>query len=178
MILQGVGHPISCLGVCYVNDPKKGGYMTPAPALDLTTSLRGDFFAFFVTCPDEKIGFQCTNKSLPEEDECTQASHYNITGLGVVTLMGKMHCAPTKPATRRRMHKLIVDPLCSISVRYTLLYFSLFVRAFLGLSFPRGAVMKKKTKTRSVQYALRWLLVGNRWRLVGNQWQLEGNCWG
>ena len=42
MILQGVGHPISCLGVCYVNDPKKGGYMTPAPALDLTTSLRGD----------------------------------------------------------------------------------------------------------------------------------------
>ena len=26
MILQGVGHPISCLGVCYVNDPpKKGG---------------------------------------------------------------------------------------------------------------------------------------------------------
>ena len=25
MILQGVGHPISCLGVCYENDPKKGG---------------------------------------------------------------------------------------------------------------------------------------------------------
>ena len=46
MILQGVGHPISCLGVCYANDPKKGGYMTPAPALDLTTSLRGDFVAF------------------------------------------------------------------------------------------------------------------------------------
>ena len=42
MILQGVGHPISCLGVCYANDPKKGGYMTPTPALDLTTSLRGD----------------------------------------------------------------------------------------------------------------------------------------
>ena len=42
MILQGVGHPISCLGVCYANDPQKGGYMTPAPALDLTTSLRGD----------------------------------------------------------------------------------------------------------------------------------------
>ena len=39
MILQKVGHPISCLGVCYANDPKKGGYMT----LDLTTSLRGDF---------------------------------------------------------------------------------------------------------------------------------------
>ena len=45
MILQGVGHQISCLGVCYANDPKKGGYMTPAPALDLTTSLRGDFRA-------------------------------------------------------------------------------------------------------------------------------------
>ena len=39
MILQKVGHQISCLGVCYANDPKKGGYMTPAPALDLTTSL-------------------------------------------------------------------------------------------------------------------------------------------
>ena len=25
MILQGVGHPISCLGVCYANDPQKGG---------------------------------------------------------------------------------------------------------------------------------------------------------
>ena len=43
MILQGVGHQISCLGVCYANDPEKGGYTTPAPALDLTTSLRGDF---------------------------------------------------------------------------------------------------------------------------------------
>ena len=42
MILQGVGHQISCLGVCYANDPKKGGYTTPAPALDLTTSLQGD----------------------------------------------------------------------------------------------------------------------------------------
>ena len=45
MILQGVGHPISCLGVCYANDPKKGGYTTPAPALDLTTSLRRDFLS-------------------------------------------------------------------------------------------------------------------------------------
>ena len=43
MILQGVGDPISCLGVCYANDPQKGGYMPLAPALDLTTSLRGDF---------------------------------------------------------------------------------------------------------------------------------------
>ena len=25
MILQGVGHPISCLGVCYANEPPKGG---------------------------------------------------------------------------------------------------------------------------------------------------------
>ena len=48
MILQGVGHPISCLGVCYANDPKKGGYMTPAPALDLTTSLRGDLSVFWM----------------------------------------------------------------------------------------------------------------------------------
>ena len=32
-----------------------------------------------------------------------------------------------------------------------------------------------KKKTRSVQYALRWRLVGNRWQLVGNGWQLEGN---
>ena len=41
----------------------------------------------------------------------------------------------------------------------------------------RGCRNEKK-KTRSVQYALQWRLVGNRWRLVGNQWQLEGNCWG
>ena len=35
-------------------------------------------------------------QSVLEEDECTQASHYNITGLGVVNLMGKMHCPPTR----------------------------------------------------------------------------------
>ena len=51
MILQGVGHPISCLGVCYANDPKKGGYMTPAPVLDLTTSLRGDFRPILIPPP-------------------------------------------------------------------------------------------------------------------------------
>ena len=37
MILQGVGHPAPYLGVSYANDPKKGGYMAYAPALDLTT---------------------------------------------------------------------------------------------------------------------------------------------
>ena len=37
MILQGVGHPVPYLGVWYANDPKKGGYMAYAPALDLTT---------------------------------------------------------------------------------------------------------------------------------------------
>ena len=45
-ILQGVGDQISCLGVCYANDPQKGGgiqHTTPAPALDLTTSLQGAF---------------------------------------------------------------------------------------------------------------------------------------
>ena len=31
------------LGVCYVNDPPKWGYMASAPVLDLTTSLRGNF---------------------------------------------------------------------------------------------------------------------------------------
>ena len=57
-ILQGVGHPISCLGVCYANDPQKGGYTTPAPALDLTTSLRGDFLFqsflsfYYSACPE------------------------------------------------------------------------------------------------------------------------------
>ena len=35
-----------------------------------------------------------------------------------------------------------------------------------------GAVMKRKKKTRSVQYTLRWRPVGNRWRLVGNRWRL------
>ena len=47
MILQGVGHPVPYPGVSYANDPKKGGYMAYAPALDLTTSLRGDFFGAF-----------------------------------------------------------------------------------------------------------------------------------
>ena len=37
MILQEVGHPVPYLGVSYANDPKKGGYMAYAPALDLTT---------------------------------------------------------------------------------------------------------------------------------------------
>ena len=31
------------LGYATRMTPKKGGYVTPAPALDLTTSLRGDF---------------------------------------------------------------------------------------------------------------------------------------
>ena len=43
MILQGVRHRKPYIGVCYANDPKKGGYTTLAPALDLTTSLQGDF---------------------------------------------------------------------------------------------------------------------------------------
>ena len=29
MNLQGVGHLISCLGVCYANDPQKGGIRRP-----------------------------------------------------------------------------------------------------------------------------------------------------
>ena len=61
MILQGVGHPISCLGVCYANDPQKGGYTTPAPALDLTTSLRGDF----VQC--NIVMFTCKYRSLTQQ---------------------------------------------------------------------------------------------------------------
>ena len=36
MILRGVGHPVPYLGVSYANDPKKGGYMVYALALDLT----------------------------------------------------------------------------------------------------------------------------------------------
>ena len=42
MILQGVRRPKPYIGVSYANDPKKGGYTTLAPALDLA-SLRGDF---------------------------------------------------------------------------------------------------------------------------------------
>ena len=42
MILQGVRRQKPYIGVCYTNDPKKGGYMTLAPVLGLTTSLRGD----------------------------------------------------------------------------------------------------------------------------------------
>ena len=32
IILQGVGHQISCLGVCYANDPQKGGGVYDARA--------------------------------------------------------------------------------------------------------------------------------------------------
>ena len=47
MILQGVRHQKPYIGVCYANDPKKGGgYTTLAPALDLTTSLQGDLHDF------------------------------------------------------------------------------------------------------------------------------------
>ena len=42
MILQGVRRQKPYIGICYANNPKKGGYTTLAPALDLTTSLRGD----------------------------------------------------------------------------------------------------------------------------------------
>ena len=48
---------------------------------------------------------------LPEEDECTQASHYNITSLGVVNVMGKMYCAPTKPATEDKCTQISPAPL-------------------------------------------------------------------
>ena len=37
MVLQGVAHPISQPEVCCANDPQKGEYTMPAPALDLTT---------------------------------------------------------------------------------------------------------------------------------------------
>ena len=48
MILQGVGHPVPYLGVLYANDPKKGGYMAYAPALDLTTLFEVIPFAVLV----------------------------------------------------------------------------------------------------------------------------------
>ena len=38
---------------------------------------------------DEQNWFFMHKQNLPEEDECAQASHYNITGLRVVNLMGK-----------------------------------------------------------------------------------------
>ena len=50
MILQGVGHPVPYLGVLYANDPKKGGYMAYAPALDLTTLFEVIFFSAFGAC--------------------------------------------------------------------------------------------------------------------------------
>ena len=42
MILQSFGRQKSYVGVCYANDPQKGGYTMPAPTLGLTTSLRVD----------------------------------------------------------------------------------------------------------------------------------------
>ena len=46
----------------------------------------------------------------------------------------------------------------------------------VGCLWDRGC-HKGKKKTLSVQYALRWRLVGNRWRLVGNRRRLVGNRW-
>ena len=49
MILEGIRLPMPYIVVCYANNPPKelggggGGYMAPALAFDLTTSLRGDF---------------------------------------------------------------------------------------------------------------------------------------
>ena len=51
MILQGVGHPVPYLGVSYANDPKKGGYMAYAPALDLTT-----LFEVIARCDSSRDG--------------------------------------------------------------------------------------------------------------------------
>ena len=42
-LVLGVRRQKPYIGVCYANDPQKGGYTMLAPALDLTTSLRGDF---------------------------------------------------------------------------------------------------------------------------------------
>ena len=44
-------------------------------------------------------------------------------------------------------------------------------------SYPSAWAGGALMKTRSVQYALRWRLVGNRWRLVCNRWRLVGNRW-
>ena len=47
MILQGVRRQTPYTRVCYANNPKKGGgYKALALALDLTTSLRRDSWAF------------------------------------------------------------------------------------------------------------------------------------
>ena len=46
MIYKGVRHPISCLGVCYANDPPKMGVYSVRACACLTTSLRGDSIAF------------------------------------------------------------------------------------------------------------------------------------
>ena len=51
------------------------------------------------------------------------------------------------------------------------------VSSHMQVGTAGGAVIKKKKKTRSVQYALHWRLVGNRWQLVGNRWRLVGNRW-
>ena len=90
MILQGVGHPISCLGVCYANDPKKGGYMTPAPALDLTTSLRGDLAISFFETFDEDFNVPAPNVS---------ESHLFLIALNTLPVYAR---APVPPFLQRQ----------------------------------------------------------------------------
>ena len=92
MILQGVGHQISCIGVCYANDPKKGGYTMPAPALDLTTSLRSDFPMPSIPL-GAFLGGVLTNMSRQGlltvwylRSSCNQHSELQGVGVGVGTL--------------------------------------------------------------------------------------------
>ena len=83
MILQAVGHQISCLGVCYANDPQKGGYTTPAPALDLTTSLQGDYF---VWCnprtpppPNTHVHSETIPQTMHQQAQHTARDRYGIS---------------------------------------------------------------------------------------------------
>ena len=74
MILQGVGRQKPYVGVSYANDPKKGGYTTPAHALDLTTSLRGDFIACL-------WGNAHLLENIPVTHCPTQLSHYDRSSI-------------------------------------------------------------------------------------------------
>ena len=65
MILQGVRHPISCLGVCDANDPPKEGCMASAPTLDVTTSLQGDFLFWLLMESKDVTGGGVQSARLP-----------------------------------------------------------------------------------------------------------------
>ena len=92
MILQGVRRQKPYIGVCYANNPKKGGYTTLAPALDLTTSLRGDSILTLTasTTTRDKLRFCITHR----RPSCLTATWQPAKAYRLLVEMQGIGCKP------------------------------------------------------------------------------------